>query len=131
MFELSRMVLYLCVSRLLRPNFFGSLRSRSKAVCDCIHTLFYAVISFLTYRLEVIVHRNSQIPQTPTATFLTRYFSNVALDVVAFLSVTNVTLVMNKLIWLVVNLLSILSGCSRSMCEHCFKVHKRQPTFEL
>ncbi|KAL5111799.1 hypothetical protein TcWFU_003574 [Taenia crassiceps] len=54
MFELSRMILCLSVSRLLRPNFFGSLRSWSNAFRDCMHTLFYAVINFLAYRLEVV-----------------------------------------------------------------------------
>ncbi|KAL5963189.1 hypothetical protein TSMEX_009070 [Taenia solium] len=53
-FELSSMILRLSMSRLLRENLFGSLRSWSKVVRDCIRTLFYAIISFLAYRLEVI-----------------------------------------------------------------------------
>ncbi|VDK32918.1 unnamed protein product [Taenia asiatica] len=52
-FELSSMILHLSVSRLLQANLFGSFRSWSKAVRNCIHTLFYAVISFLAYRLEM------------------------------------------------------------------------------
>ncbi|CDS39965.1 mitochondrial carrier 2 [Echinococcus multilocularis] len=54
MFELSPMIIYLCARRMLQQNIFSSLRSWSKTVHSCIHTLSYAVINFLAYRLEVV-----------------------------------------------------------------------------
>ncbi|VDM17099.1 unnamed protein product [Hydatigera taeniaeformis] len=53
-FELSHLLLFASLSRLLRPRIFGFFGSLSKTVRNSTYTLSYAVSSFLAYRLEVV-----------------------------------------------------------------------------